>query len=168
MQFEIGFDSSLPMGIFSGRPWQAQTAIEPDLVDRMRRDVPLPFQVSDQLLQILGVRGISSPRELERFFYPAIEHLHDPFLLKEMEPAVERMFQAARRGEKVAVHGDFDVDGLTGCALLVETLFALEQGGGQTATAPRVHPRPGHRRLRSGRAHDSRMVGGGREVVDHR
>ncbi|MBU8870822.1 MAG: single-stranded-DNA-specific exonuclease RecJ [Gemmatimonadales bacterium] len=136
MQFEMGFDFPGPVGVFTGRPWQPHATIDPDLVDRMRREVPLHFQVSDHLLQILGVRGVTEPKELERFFYPAIDQLHDPFLLREMDAAVERMFLAARRGEKVAVHGDFDVDGLTGCALLVETLAALEVGG----SSPQVMP----------------------------
>ena len=102
--------------------------------------MPLHFQVSDHLLQVLGVRGVTEPRELERFFYPAIQQLHDPFLLKEMDVAVERMFLACRRAEKVAVHGDFDVDGLTGCALLVEALAVLEVDGSRPLPVPGFVP----------------------------
>jgi single-stranded-DNA-specific exonuclease len=140
VQLEMGFDSSEPTGVFTGRPWRPHTLIESDLVERMRRDVPLHFQVSDHLLQILGVRGVTTPRELERYFYPAIDHLFDPFLLREMDEAVERMFLAARRGEKVAVHGDFDVDGLTGCALLVEAITAMELDGSRPQAMPGFIP----------------------------
>ncbi|TFH55510.1 MAG: single-stranded-DNA-specific exonuclease RecJ, partial [Gemmatimonadales bacterium] len=140
MQLEMGFDSPGPVGIFTGRPWLLHAALDPDLVVRMRRDMPLHFQVSDQLLQVLGVRGVTEPRELERFFYPAIQQLHDPFLLKEMDVAVERMFLACRRAEKVAVHGDFDVDGLTGCALLVEALAVLEVDGSRPLPVPGFVP----------------------------
>ena len=140
MQLEMGFNPPGPVGIFTGRPWQPHATIDPDLVDRMRREVPLHFQVSDHLLQILGVRGITALRELEHFFYPAIDQLHDPFLLREMDLAVERMFQAVRRGEKVAVHGDFDVDGLTGCALLIEALTALEIDGSRPRPVPGFIP----------------------------
>ena len=96
---------------------------------RIRREVPLDFQVSDCLLQVLAGRGVTENHDLEKFFYPSLEHLHDPFLLMEMDRAVERMFQAARDGERVAVHGDFDVDGITGSALLFETISALSVDG---------------------------------------
>lgn len=140
MQLEMGFDSPGAVGVFTGRPWRPQATIETNLVDRMRRDVPLHFQVSDHLLRILGVRGVTEPKELERYFFPAIHHLHDPFELKEMDLAVERMFQAARRSEKVAVHGDFDVDGLTGCALLCEGIEALSLDGGRPQAVPGFIP----------------------------
>ncbi len=89
----------------------------------------MDFQVSDCLLQVLAGRGVTENHDLERFFYPSLEHLHDPFLLLEMDRAVERMYQAARDGERVAVHGDFDVDGITGSALLYETISALSVDG---------------------------------------
>jgi len=122
-------DKSLHSGILSGRPWRSHSIVSDDVVTRIRREVPLDFQVSDCLLQVLAGRGVTENRELERFFYPSLEHLHDPFLLMEMDLAVERMFQAARDGEKVAVHGDFDVDGITGSALLFETISALKVDG---------------------------------------
>ncbi len=140
MQLEMGFDSSAQPGVFSGRPWLPQVTIDPGRVVQMRRDVPLHFQVSDHLLNILGVRGVTEPKELERYFFPAIHHLHDPFELKEMNVAVERTFDAVRRCEKVAVHGDFDVDGLTGCALLCETLDALRLEGGRARLVPGFIP----------------------------
>ena len=100
-----------------------------DLVTTMRTKVPLDFQVSDCLLQVLAVRGVTGGRDLERFFYPSLDHLHDPFELQEMDRAVERTLQAVRDGERVAVHGDFDVDGITGSALLHETISALRSEG---------------------------------------
>jgi single-stranded-DNA-specific exonuclease len=85
--------------------------------------------VSDYLLQVLAGRGVTENRDLEQFFYPSLDHLLDPFLLTEMDRAAERMFQAARDGERVAIHGDFDVDGITGSALLFETISALTVEG---------------------------------------
>ncbi len=96
---------------------------------RIRPRVPLDFQVSDFLLHVLAGRGVTENRDLEQYFYPSLDHLHDPFLLMEMDRAVDRMFQAARDGERVAVHGDFDVDGITGSALLFETISALAVDG---------------------------------------
>jgi single-stranded-DNA-specific exonuclease len=103
--------------------------VSEDVVTRIRPKVPLDFQVSDCLLQVLAGRGVTDNPDLEQYFYPSLDHLHDPFLLKEMDRAVERMFQAARDGERVAVHGDFDVDGITGSALLFETISALTVDG---------------------------------------
>ena len=100
-----------------------------DIVTRIRREVPLDFQVSDCLLQVLAGRGVTENRALERFFYPSLDQLFDPFLLLEMDRAVERMYQAARDGERVVVHGDFDVDGITGSALLHEAISALTIDG---------------------------------------
>ncbi|MEN8005583.1 MAG: single-stranded-DNA-specific exonuclease RecJ [Candidatus Krumholzibacteriota bacterium] len=122
-------DSSRPSGILSGRPWSSNSTVSDDIVTRIRREVPLDFQVSDCLLQVLAGRGVTENHDLERFFYPSLDHLHDPFLLLEMDRAVERMFTAARDGERVAVHGDFDVDGITGSALLYETISALSVDG---------------------------------------
>ena len=116
-------------GVFSGRPWQQDLQVESGLISGMRRELPLDFQVSDALLQILASRGVTQGRELDRFFYPSLEHLHDPFELQEMYAAVARMFEAVRNFERVAIHGDFDVDCITGSALLHEALCTLSLGG---------------------------------------
>jgi single-stranded-DNA-specific exonuclease len=137
VQLEMGFTQPFNVGILSGRPWRAEFDVSGDLVARIRRKVPLHFSVSDQLLQILAGRGVTAGKELESFFFPSLDQLHDPFELKEMDLAVDRVLQAVRRGEKVACHGDFDVDGLTGCALLYETLVTLEMGG------RKLRPEPG-------------------------
>jgi single-stranded-DNA-specific exonuclease len=111
-----------------------------ETVDRLRRDVPLMEPVSERLLTLLGARGLTSRRDLESFFYPSLEHLSDAFLLVEMEKAVSRVLRAARTGEKVAVHGDFDVDGITGCAVLYLLLDALRVDGGRVSCCPPFIP----------------------------
>lgn len=85
--------------------------------------------VSERLLMLLGERGLTSRRDLESFFYPSLDHLSDPFLLVEMDKAVTRMLRAVRQQEQVAVHGDFDVDGITGCAVLHLLLTNLDLDG---------------------------------------
>jgi single-stranded-DNA-specific exonuclease len=105
--------------------------VSEETVTLIRPKVPLDFQVSDCLLQVLVGRGVTGDRDLEKFFYPSLDHLHDPFLLKEMDRAVDRLYQAARDSERVAVHGDFDVDGITGSALLFETISVLTVDGSQ-------------------------------------
>lgn len=74
---------------------------------------------------VLWKRGYRDEESVRRFLNPSFEHLHDPFKLPDMERAVERLLDAQRRGEKVLVHGDYDVDGVTGTALLVRGLHRL-------------------------------------------
>jgi len=115
-----------PVGWLSGRPWCAEDVPPPETIERLRREVPLPFSVSDRLLTLLACRGLTNRRDLDSFFYPTLDHLSDPFLLVEMDKAVSRLLRAVRAGEKVAIHGDFDVDGITGCAVLYRLLRALQ------------------------------------------
>lgn len=140
MQLEMGFPTPLDVGVFSGRPWRAEHEVTDEVVGNIRRRVPLHFSVSDQLIRILAGRGVTAGPELDGFFYPSLDQLHDPFELQEMDRAVDRVLQAVRRGERVACHGDFDVDGLTGCALLYEALTGLEVEGSRLRVEPGFVP----------------------------
>ena len=73
----------------------------------------------------LARRGVETAAEAEAFLKPNRRDLHDPFLLRGMEPAVDRLVVACRGGATVAVVGDYDVDGVTACALLTAVLRAL-------------------------------------------
>ncbi|MGW8314150.1 MAG: single-stranded-DNA-specific exonuclease RecJ [Bacteroidales bacterium] len=70
------------------------------------------------LARLLVQRGISSFEEARNFFRPELKNLHDPFLMKDMEVAVQRIQEAIDSGEKVMVYGDYDVDGTTAVALV--------------------------------------------------
>jgi single-stranded-DNA-specific exonuclease len=74
------------------------------------------------LRQLLFNRGFRTRDEVEAFLYPERAGLHDPYRLMGMEVAVERIYQALRNEELIAIYGDFDVDGLTAVALLSEVL----------------------------------------------
>ncbi|MDB5178081.1 MAG: single-stranded-DNA-specific exonuclease RecJ [Patescibacteria group bacterium] len=88
-------------------------------------------EIPDIVTQILTRRGMA-PEEMAAFVYPQYdEHLHDPFLLSDMEPAVARIMAAAEAGERVVVYGDYDIDGITASAVMIEGLAAL----GLTATS---------------------------------
>ncbi len=137
---EVAAREGAPCGILSGRPWRAEDMPQPETIERLRREVPLPFSVSDRLLVLLASRGLTNRRDLDSFFYPSLEHLSDPFLLVEMDKAVARVARAARQGEKVAIHGDFDVDGITGCAVLYELLRNLTIDDQRTAVLPPFIP----------------------------
>ncbi len=84
---------------------------------------------SHLLASLLLNRGYADAGSAARFLQPAAEHLHDPYLLKDMEKAVERIEQAIRDGEKILIWGDYDVDGTTGTVLLRKALQIL---GGET------------------------------------
>lgn len=75
--------------------------------------------------RILRARGLDGARAAD-FLEPKYDTMrHDPFLLPDMEPAVERLVQARRSGEKLVIYGDYDIDGLTASALLVDALASF-------------------------------------------
>ena len=78
--------------------------------------------VSDALASLMVQRGISTPGEATAFFEPDLSFLHDPFLMKDMSIAVERISAAIKKNEKILVYGDYDVDGTTAVALMYSFL----------------------------------------------
>ena len=68
--------------------------------------------------ELLVKRGIETYEDSHRFFRPQLSHLHDPFLMKDMDKAVERIAKALTNKEKILVYGDYDVDGTTSVALI--------------------------------------------------
>lgn len=78
--------------------------------------------ISPILCKLLLERGITSAAEARRFFRPQLSELHDPFLMKDMSLAVERLNQAMGRKERIMVYGDYDVDGTTAVALVYKFL----------------------------------------------
>jgi single-stranded-DNA-specific exonuclease len=81
--------------------------------------------VSTVLAGLLLCRGIASVEEARRFLQPDLDHLHDPLLLPDMEVAVTRLVAAIRDGDRILIHGDYDVDGVTATALLTRVLRKL-------------------------------------------
>ncbi|MBK9420611.1 MAG: single-stranded-DNA-specific exonuclease RecJ [Flavobacteriales bacterium] len=74
------------------------------------------------LATLLAQRGITSPEEAKAFYHPALQQLHDPFLMKDMDRAVERIEEALREKQPIMVYGDYDVDGTTSVALVYSVL----------------------------------------------
>ena len=77
------------------------------------------------LSKLLVQRGIGTFQEARAFFRPSLDNLHDPFLMKDMDKAVERVEAAVRSGEKILVYGDYDVDGTTAVSLVYSFLQRL-------------------------------------------
>jgi single-stranded-DNA-specific exonuclease len=85
------------------------------------------LDVHPTVARLLCLRGFHDVDEAQRFLYPTLDHLHDPFRLMDMDRAVARLEQALARGERIAIHGDYDVDGITSTVILRR---ALEMLGG--------------------------------------
>ncbi|UCG93175.1 MAG: single-stranded-DNA-specific exonuclease RecJ [candidate division WOR-3 bacterium] len=100
--------------------WSAKKSVPPatDIEIRGKR-------IPRVIVQILQNRGYDTPQKIEEFFAPSLDTLYDPFLMRSMDKAVERIIQAIRNKEHVLIHGDYDTDGITGVALLMRHLEKL-------------------------------------------
>src|SRR5437762_2299065 len=83
------------------------------------------LKISPVVAKLLCQRGLSDPELAGRFLNPALDHLHDPMLLADMGVAVDRIMTAIARKERLAVHGDYDVDGITSTVILRRALELL-------------------------------------------
>ena len=99
------------MGI-SERQWIVKTPADEDRAAQLATELGIDRVLAHLLIQ----RGVSTFEEARSFFRPRLEDLHDPFLMKDMDKAVERLHKAITSGEKILVYGDYDVDGTTAVA----------------------------------------------------
>ena len=76
------------------------------------------LRISPVLANLLVQRGIDTVEKAEKFFKPSLADLHDPFLMKDMDIAVERLNKAMGKKERILIYGDYDVDGTTAVALV--------------------------------------------------
>ncbi len=118
-----------------GALWQR--APRPPVADDLERD-----GIAATLAELLARRGVTSAEAAQRFLHPDLDQLHDPFLLFNMEGAVERLLAAREKNQRLAIVGDYDVDGVSAtallcaafraCALEVETIIPhrMEEGYG--------------------------------------
>ncbi len=95
----------------------------PDIVQTLRRE----FKCSEVIANVLATRGFTSKENTKDFFQPDLTCLHDPYLMKDMNCAVERILENIKSNVPILVFGDYDVDGTTGTALLY---IALKKIGG--------------------------------------
>ena len=83
------------------------------------------LNMSPVLTNLLVQRGIDTVEKAKKFFSPSLRDLHDPFLMKDMDKAVERIEKAVKAGEKVMIYGDYDVDGTTAVSLVYKFLSQI-------------------------------------------
>ncbi len=84
------------------------------------------LDISPVTAQVLANRGIDQIDQAHRFLHPSLSHLHSPFLMKDMEKAVDRIIKALSRNEPVLIYGDYDVDGITSTAIMLLFLQTLQ------------------------------------------
>ena len=94
--------------------WVYNQEHSPEAAERLAAELGIDLTLATLLVQ----RGVDSFDSARRFFRPSLEHLHNPFLMADMDRAVERVTQAVERGERILFYGDYDVDGTTAVALM--------------------------------------------------
>ena len=94
--------------------WSIKEQTDPQKVSQLAAEVG----IDKVLAQLLVDRGVSDFEQARMFFRPSLSDLHDPFLMKDMDVAVERLHTAITSGESILVYGDYDVDGTTAVALV--------------------------------------------------
>ncbi|MDT0557936.1 single-stranded-DNA-specific exonuclease RecJ [Ichthyenterobacterium sp. W332] len=94
--------------------WTLKPKPDPKKVDQLKQSLNVDNIVASLLVQ----RGIETYEAAKTFFRPSFDDLHDPFLMKDMDLAVERIEAALLKNENILVYGDYDVDGTTSVALL--------------------------------------------------
>ena len=100
------------------RKWQVKDVTDPEAVVRLSAELGIDSVLATLLVQ----RGIKTFEQARAFFRPSLESLHDPFLMQDMDKAVERLRKAVDSKEKILVYGDYDVDGTTAVSLVYSFL----------------------------------------------
>ncbi len=98
--------------------WLLRTIPPNEQIESLSKAININWYLSAILLQ----RGINTFDEAKHFFRPTLSDLHDPFLMKDMDLAIDRIQRAIANGEKILIYGDYDVDGTTAVSLVFSYL----------------------------------------------
>ncbi len=110
------------------RVWEWRVA--PDLDPATLRDLQTKLDLPPLALRLLANRGLRDAEQIAQFLNPSLDHLYDPFRMRGMDVATERVLVALRRREKMMIYGDYDVDGITSVSVLY---LVISQLGGQVS-----------------------------------
>ncbi len=94
--------------------WVLKKKGDAEVIKRLQEELKISFPLANLLAQ----RNINNFKEAQDFFRPKLTHLHDPFLMNDMDKAVERIKKAILGNEKILIYGDYDVDGTSAVALV--------------------------------------------------
>ena len=105
------------------KKWILKPKANEQLVAELQESLCVPKIVAELLVQ----RGISTFETAKTFFRPNLRHLHNPFLMKDMDSAVVRLSTAIQQGENILVYGDYDVDGTTAVSLMYSFIKSIHE-----------------------------------------
>jgi single-stranded-DNA-specific exonuclease len=91
------------------------------LKDELSKELDIPPLIAHLLIS----RGITNPQDGKKFLSPDLHQLYNPFLMKDMGKGVERIINSLQKKELISIYGDYDADGITACALLIDFLRSL-------------------------------------------
>lgn len=103
---------------YMAKAWQLKPAVTQEILEQFP-------ELRSTVVQLLYNRGITDPDRVDWFLHPDYHNLYDPFLFAQMRPAVERIWSAMHRREKILVFGDYDADAVTANAVLQHTFRYL-------------------------------------------
>ncbi len=106
-------------------PIEKRWVVKPSGSPEVVAELAATLGISPVLADLLTQRGIDSVEKARNFFNPRLSDLHDPFLMKDMDRAIERIEDAIAAGERVLVYGDYDVDGTTAVSLVYKFLSQI-------------------------------------------
>ncbi len=98
--------------------WKLAAEPEESVVKHIEKELNIPYKIA----RLLARRGIETYEQARKFFKPSFNDIYDPFQMKGMDKAVERIESAVRNREKILIYGDYDVDGTTAVAILYSFL----------------------------------------------
>ncbi len=98
--------------------WKIREKSDPEITSRLAKELNIDTVLANLLIQ----RNITTFDQAKNFFRPSLDHLHDPFLMPDMEKAIDRIEKAIANKEKILVYGDYDVDGTTSVAMVYSFL----------------------------------------------
>ncbi|MBX3042991.1 MAG: single-stranded-DNA-specific exonuclease RecJ [Candidatus Kapabacteria bacterium] len=101
--------------------WTIRPYNDEETVQNLAKTLNIP----KSLAQVLASRGHISKNDAETFFKPLLESLHDPYIMEDMEKAVERILEAVKKQELIWVHGDYDVDGTASTAMVCQFISSI-------------------------------------------
>ena len=103
----------------SNKKWIIKAQADTEKVEKLSKELNIDQNIANLLVQ----KGIETFEDARKFFRPQLEELHDPFLMKDMDKAVNRLQKAIQNNENILIYSDYDVDGTTGIALIYKFLI---------------------------------------------
>lgn len=103
--------------------WTIKSSPDSKVVESIKESLGVPSIIATLLAQ----RGVNTFEQAKLFFRPQLEDLHNPFLMKDMRSAVDRLYSAISKNEKILVYGDYDVDGTTSVSMMYTFLKQISE-----------------------------------------